>query len=328
MNLFAGKSRPQDASTRPAATAPSGSRWVDTDALMRIKSLELRAKMAMDGFVRGHHRSVRHGFSVEFSEYRNYVTGDDPRYMDWKVFARSDRYYVRRFEDETNMRCMFVLDASRSMDFGSLAYTKADYARTLIATLSYYLTLRRDAVGLITTDSEHREILPTRYRPGHWRRLLMALERTALLPRADLVGPLDDVARLVRPRTTVVVVSDFLMPLDKLERPLSLLAARRQAVQLFWLLDPAERDLSLPRAAQFEDLETGQRVFVQPALQRAAYRQRLAQHEAALRRLADTRGMALHAVTTDQGLDVVLLEFIKRFGILGSSGFQRARIRS
>ncbi|MFO0911825.1 MAG: DUF58 domain-containing protein [Pirellulales bacterium] len=320
---------PDQSSTRTTTTdggsIRSGSRWVDTEALMRIKSLELRARMAMDGYVRGLHRSVRHGFSVEFSEYRNYVMGDDPRYMDWKVFARTDRYYVRRFEDETNLRCMFVLDVSRSMDFGSGSYTKADYARTLIATLSYYLTLRRDAVGLITTDEQHREMLPSRYRPGHWRRLLMTLERTSQTPHTNLVAPLDEVARLVPPRTTVVVVSDFLTPLEQLARPLSLLAARRQSVQLFWVLDPAERDLSLGKAAQYEDMETGERVYVRPDLQREAYQRRLAEHEAALRNLADTRGIALHAVSTAHPLDGVLMEFVNRFGNYGGARGTRTR---
>ena len=129
---------------------------------MRIKSLQMRARVAVEGFFKGIHRSPYHGFSVEFSEYRQYTPGDDPRYLDWRLFARSDRYYVKRFEDETNLRCTLVLDASRSMGYGSGAYTKAEYARTAAATLAYFLTTQRDAVGLATFEDRITDYL----RPG------------------------------------------------------------------------------------------------------------------------------------------------------------------
>ena len=117
---------------------------------MRIKSLQVRARVAVEGFFKGIHRSPYHGFSVEFSEYREYSPGDDPRYLDWRLYARSDRYYVKRFEDETNLRCHLVLDTSRSMGYRSGAYSKSDYARTVAATIAYFLSTQRDAVGLIT----------------------------------------------------------------------------------------------------------------------------------------------------------------------------------
>ena len=124
---------------------------------MRIKSLQMRAKVAVEGFIKGIHRSPYHGFSVEFSEYREYTPGDDPRFLDWKLFARSDRYQVKRFEDETNLRCYLVVDASRSMGYTSGEYTKGDYARTAAATIAYFLSRQRDAVGLLTFDDQgHR----------------------------------------------------------------------------------------------------------------------------------------------------------------------------
>ena len=125
---------------------------IDPATLMHIKSLELRAKMVVEGLWSGLNRSPYHGFSVEFSEYRQYTPGDDLRYLDWRLYGRSDRYYVKRFEDETNLRCHLIFDISRSMSYGSLSYTKADYARTLAATLAYFLSIQRDAVGLILFD--------------------------------------------------------------------------------------------------------------------------------------------------------------------------------
>ncbi|MEX0819689.1 MAG: DUF58 domain-containing protein, partial [Pirellulaceae bacterium] len=119
---------------------------------MKIKNLQMRAKVIVEGFFSGLHRSPYHGFSVEFSEYRQYTPGDDLRYLDWRLFARSDRYYIKRFEDETNLRCHLLLDMSRSMGYGSRGYEKADYARTVAATLAYFLSLQRDATGLVTFD--------------------------------------------------------------------------------------------------------------------------------------------------------------------------------
>src|SRR5499427_4515947 len=134
-----------------AASRPS-SNFLDPAALMSIRNLELRARVVVEGFWHGIHRSPYHGFSVEFSEYREYTPGDDPRYLDWRLYARSDRYYVKRFEDETNLRCHLVLDTSRSMGYRSGPYSKSEYARTAAATIAYFLSTQRDAVGLLTFE--------------------------------------------------------------------------------------------------------------------------------------------------------------------------------
>ena len=154
--------------------------------------------VAVEGFVKGIHRSPYHGFSVEFSEYRQYMPGDDPRYLDWRLFARSDRYYVKRFEDETNLRCTIVLDTSRSMGYGSGPYTKARYARTAAATLAYFLSTQRDAVGLATFEDRITDYLAPRHRPGHLRRLMAMLEREPQGRTTDLAGPLEEIAATVK----------------------------------------------------------------------------------------------------------------------------------
>ncbi len=164
---------PARAAARPDPPAPPkpGS-TIDPRALMRIKSLQLRAKATVEGFLKGIHRSPYHGFSVEFTEYRQYSPGDDPRHLDWRLFARSDRYYVKRFEDETNLRCTLVVDTSRSMQFRSGEYSKGDYARTTAATIAHFLGLQRDAVGLLTFEDRITDYLPPRLRPGQLRRLM------------------------------------------------------------------------------------------------------------------------------------------------------------
>src|SRR5579862_3364161 len=153
--------------------------FVDAKALMAIRNLELRARVVVQGFWSGLHRSPYHGFSVEFTEYRPYSPGEDTRYLDWRLYARSDRYYIKKFEDETNLRCQLVVDQSRSMTYGSLGYSKAQYAATLAATLAYFLNLQGDAVGLLTFDDQIREYLPARHRPGHLRHLMIRLEQPA-----------------------------------------------------------------------------------------------------------------------------------------------------
>src|ERR1051325_3281702 len=150
-----------------SAMGASAVSFIDPQTFMRIKSLQLRARIVVQGFLTGLHRSPHHGFSVEFSEYRQYSPGDDPRHLDWKLFARTDRYYIKRFEEETNLQCHLLVDMSRSMGFGILSYNKMDYAPTIAATLAYFLAMQRDAVGLVTFDEHIAEIAPARYRPGH-----------------------------------------------------------------------------------------------------------------------------------------------------------------
>src|SRR5437660_3665035 len=206
---------------RFAAAFPSSRRTagslIDPQTLMSIKNLELRARVVVEGSWHGLHRSPYHGFSVEFTEYRQYSPGDDPRYLDWRLYARTDRYYIKKFEDETNLRCHLLVDNSRSMGFGSLPYTKAQYANTLAGTLAYFLYLQGDAVGLLTFDEQVRDYLPARHRAGHLRHLMLALEKPASGQGTNLAPPLKRMADLVRKRGVIVLLSDFLAPIERLE---------------------------------------------------------------------------------------------------------------
>src|SRR5205809_1141849 len=206
---------------------------IDPKALMAVRNLELRARVVVEGFWNGLHRSPYHGFSVEFTEYRQYSPGDDPRYLDWRLFARSDRYYLKKFEDETNLRCYLLVDNSRSMTFGSLNYTKAQYANTLAATLAYFLSLQGDAVGLLTFDESIREYLPARHRPGHLRHLMLALEKPSVGSSTDLTAPLKRIVEIVRKRGLLVLISDLFAPISALESNLSNLRACGHEVVLF-----------------------------------------------------------------------------------------------
>lgn len=288
--------------------APSAT--VDLATLMRIRNLELRAKVVVEGFWTGLHKSPFHGFSVEFTEYRQYSPGDDPRYLDWRLYARSDRYYVKRFEDETNLRCHVLLDASRSMGFGSLPYTKADYATTLAATLAQFLFDQRDAVGLVRFDAELRELLPARFRPGHLHRLMVALERPLEGTATDLSGVLDRIAEFVSKRGLLVLISDLLAPLERLQASLGALASRGHEVVLFQLLDPAEAAFGFDQPAVFVDLESGRELYVEPGQTRSVYLERLAAHNAAIAAVCEKLGLELHPIRSDRPLELVLFDFL------------------
>lgn len=305
-----GKTTNGSPSAASAAPARRGS-FVDPQTLMRIKNLQLRAKVVVEGFFTGLHRSPYHGFSVEFSEYRQYSPGDDPRYLDWRLYARSDRYYVKRFEDETNLRCWLLADLSRSMGFGSLGYSKADYARTIVATLAYFLATQRDAAGLVTFDEQIREYLPTRFRPGHLHRLMMCLERAEAGTATNLAAPLEQVAATVRKRGMVVLVSDLLAPLDTLQTNLGYLKSQGHEVVVLRVLDPAELDFQFDRPAIFEDLESGRELYVDPAAARAEYLRRFSGHAASLTALCGELGIDLHLLRTDGPLELALFDFLR-----------------
>jgi uncharacterized protein (DUF58 family) len=304
-------------SVTSSSVAASGStsameRWIDMSALMRIKNLQLRAKSVVDGFHNGLHRSPLHGFSVEFSEYRPYSVGDDPRTIDWKLFARSDRYYIKKFEDETNRRCYLVVDKSKSMDFGSLTYSKCDYARTVAATLAYYLTLQRDAVGLLTFDQDISDVLTARFRTGQLKRILSMLEKPSSGTATDLQRPLAHLAEIVRQRSLIVIISDFLVPTESLRVPLSMLRARRHEVVLLRVLDPTEVSLELEKASMLEDIETGREIYVDPVLAKASYQNRFQEHESSLIAMAGQLGIGWTSLQTNESVERALYDFLGR----------------
>ncbi|HWW02375.1 MAG TPA: DUF58 domain-containing protein [Candidatus Acidoferrum sp.] len=299
--------------TAPALNSGlSATALIDPQALMTIRNLELRARVVVEGFWNGIHRSPYHGFSVEFTEYRQYTPDDDPRYLDWRVFARSDRYFIKKFEDETNLRCYLLADTSRSMAYGSVGYTKAQYAATLAATLAYFLHLQGDAVGLLTFDEQIREYLPARHRAGHLRQLMLALEQPAAGQATDLGVPLQRLAELVRKRGLVVLLSDFLAPIPRLELDLAALAACGHEVVVFQILDPAESSFSFENPSLFEDVESGRKIFIDPAAARKEYLRRLETHCAGLRAACDRLGAACYRLETTRPLELALFDILRQ----------------
>jgi uncharacterized protein (DUF58 family) len=249
---------------------------------------------------------------VEFSEYRPFSLGDDPRTIDWKLFARSDRYYIKKFEDETNRRCYLVVDQSKSMQYRSLDYSKLEYARTLAATLAYYWTLQRDAVGLVTFDAKLAEVLPARYRTGQLKRALTMLSRDASGESTNLVDPLRHLAELVTRRSLIVLVSDFLVDPASVRQAFAFLGARRHEILLMQVLDPAETEWKQEKPAMIRDIETGRELFVDPGTAAATYKKRFDLHQKQWQEMAAQLGLGWLSLRTDESIELALLDLLQR----------------
>jgi uncharacterized protein (DUF58 family) len=293
--------------------------FVNPMALMAIRNLELRARVVVEGFWTGLHRSPYHGFSVEFTEYRQYTPGDDTRYLDWRLFARSDRYYLKKFEDETNLRCHLLVDQSRSMEYGSVGYSKSDYARTLAATLGWFLNGQGDAVGLFTFDAEVRDYLPARHRHGHLRQLMLALEKRGGGNETNLNAPLRRMSELIRKRGVVVLISDLLAPILELELSLGRLTAAGHEVVIFQVLDPNELKFDFHNAMLFHDIESERDVYLDPEAVRAEYQRKLADHNETIEKTCRKLGISFHLVTTDRPLESSLSDFLRSRGRRGKT---------
>src|ERR1700704_4825442 len=249
--------------------------FLDPAVIARLGTLELRARTIVEGFLAGLHRSPFKGFSVEFAEYRQYIHGDDLATIDWKVYARSDRYYVKKFEEETNLDCHLILDVSGSMGDGSRGLRKLEYGSVLAASIAYLMNRQRDAVGLMAFDDRIVDMVPASARPGHLRMILVALDRLRLGKETDVSKPLHQLADSLTKRGIVVLISDLLDDPDSVIRGLKHFQFRGSDVIVFHVLDPDEIDFPFERATRFEDLESREEIMAVPGLVRDHYRREM-----------------------------------------------------
>ncbi|MBS1821725.1 MAG: DUF58 domain-containing protein [Acidobacteria bacterium] len=286
-------------------------RLLDPAVLASISSLDLIAKTVVDGFVSGLHRSPDFGFSQEFAEYRPYTQGDDLRHVDWNLFARTERCYLKRYEGETNSQLMILLDASNSMQFGSRQPAKADYARYLAASL-FYMAVRnqRDAAGVIVFDDEVRDYVKPSTRQGQLARLFASLERAEPHARTDFAKPLTHFQSLLHRRGIVIVISDFYETPEAIVRAVEPLRFHGNDVVLFHVLDPQELRPQMKGPAVLVDLESGEKIEVVPEYVNSTYRERLQEHIDQLSMRVRAVGMEYQLLATDQPLDAVLREYL------------------
>jgi uncharacterized protein (DUF58 family) len=293
-----------------AGTAAERS-FLDPAVVARLGTLELKARTIVEGFLSGLHRSPFKGFSVEFAEYRQYIPGDDLSTIDWKVYARSDRYYVKKFEEETNLDCHLLLDVSGSMAYGSHhGMSKFDYGACLAASLGYLMNRQRDAVGLTAFDENIVTMLPASSRPGHLRALLVTLDRLTTGRQTNVAKPLHQLADMLTKRGLVVLISDLLDDPDEIVRGLKHFQFRGIDVIVFHILDADEIDFPFERATRFEDLETSEEIMAVPGVVREHYLQQIGNLIERYRRELGASGIDYQLLNTKHPLELALLSYL------------------
>lgn len=285
-------------------------RFLDPAIVARLGTIDLKARTIVEGFLTGLHRSPYKGFSVEFAEYRQYLPGDDLATLDWKVYARSDRHFVKKYEEETNLACHLLLDVSASMGYGSRGITKLQYGSYLAGALAYLMNRQRDAFGLIAFDDRIASLVPASARTGHLRAVLLALERLKLGARTNVAKPLHDLAAAVRRRGLVVLVSDLLDEPEQVLEGLKHFRYRGTDVVVFQVLDPDELKFPFEGAARFRDMETAAEVMAVPATVRKDYIERMQAMIAHYKRELSLVGIDYCLLDTSQPLELGLMAYL------------------
>jgi len=288
------------------------SSYFDPDTVAKIQGLQLRAQHVVEGYVSGVHRSPFHGFSIEFAEHREYAPGDDLRYVDWKVYAKRDKYYLKQYEEETNLISYLVLDTSESMGYRGpdSPMSKLDYGKTIAASLAYLILQQQDSVGLVTFDSEVRSFVRAAAKASHLRQILHVLESSPG-ERKTGAGPIfHELAERMRRRGVVLVISDFLDDVPSLLAGLKHFRYRRHEVILFHLVDRAEMDFPFRKITKFQGLEGLPDVLTEPRALRNSYLEEMGHFLKELKTGCRAQRADYRLVRTDQPIDVVLSSFL------------------
>lgn len=287
-------------------------KYLNPQTLSKLHGLDLKARLIVEGYVSGLHKSPYHGFSIEFAEHREYVPGDDLRYVDWKVFGKSDRIYLKQYEEETNFACYILLDTSESMAYKSeqAAVSKLEYGQYVAAALSYLILQQQDAVGLATYDSAVRTFVRAGSHPSHLKQLCHTLDKSPAAGESSMGPIFHDLAERIRKRGLVVIISDLFDDLTSLMMGLKHLRHRRHEVVVMQVIDPAEQDFPFQDATLFKGLEGLPEQMTEPRSLRAAYRREFENFLLEARRGCRDLHMDYVLMRTDQPLDVALTSFL------------------
>ncbi len=293
-------------------------KYLDPKVVSKLGSLELIARLVVEGFIVGFHKSPYHGFSVEFSEHRQYAPGDETRYIDWKVYGRTDRYFIKQFEEETNLRAYIILDASRSMAYSSNDnITKFEYACYLASALSYLMMLQRDAVGLVVYDEGIRKFLPPRSVRSYLDVILSELEKTEPGNRTNTAKSLHLVAERIKRRGLVIVLSDLLDDQSEVISAFKHFKHKKNEVIVFQILDPMERNFDFGVDAVFKDMETFEKIMTQSLYIQKDYRRVFDEFIKRYRLECLVNGIDYEIMDTATPFDVALFRYLsKRRGLM------------
>jgi uncharacterized protein (DUF58 family) len=287
-----------------------GRTFLDPKVLARIDDLEIVARFVVEGFISGLHRSPHLGFSTDFAEHRQYMPGDDTRHMDWRVYARTDRLYIKNYEADTNANFLVILDVSGSMGYGTSGLTKLEYAKYLGACLAYFSHRQRDRVGLATVDSDIVDFVPPSAK--HLNQVLHGLDRARAKGRGSLAMPLLKISESQHRRSILLLLSDLYEPADKIRDALGPLRDAGHDLVVMHLLDPSELNFTFDAAGTFEDLESGERIPVVPGRLRTRYTELIRDHLAAVEKLLGEGRIDYLMVDTSKPVDEVLFQYLLR----------------
>lgn len=274
----------------------------------RMSKLQFMARQVVEGVITGLHKSPHRGFSVEFSEHREYVPGDEIRHLDWRAYARSDRHYIKLYEQETNLRATLMLDNSASMTFGN----KIDYGRKICACLAYLLAMQQDLAGLVAVDDAVRVELPPGSSPAHLDRLFRELETLEVGKNTDLSQQIHALAERLPRRSLVVLVSDLWVEAEPLSRALQHLRYRKHQAMVLHLLDKAEVELPYERQVTLQDLETGEKIQIDPADLRETYQKQVQEYLTGIRRVCNDCDVEYHTMYVHEPYDKALVRLMSR----------------
>jgi uncharacterized protein (DUF58 family) len=286
-------------------------KYLNPEVLARLAGIELKARLVVEGFLSGLHASPYKGFSQEFADYRPYMPGDEPKRIDWKVYGRRDRYYIKEYQEETNLRAYIVLDKSGSMGYGR-PLSKLEYTKYLSASLAYLLFKQKDGIGIVTFDKELREIIVPSSRKVSFMRILETIEKAKPGGETSLSFVLSQLAQKLKRRGLVILLSDLLDDPDSVVRSLRSLRSRKHEILVFQILDRDEYTFPFDRSAVFTDLENKDELIVQPNIVRESYQKRFAQFLDGYRQRMLESYIAYEAIYTDTTYDKALFSYLKK----------------
>ena len=292
-------------------------RFLQPEVISKLSNLELKARLVVEGFITGLHRSPYHGFSVEFAEHRQYMPGDPIRNIDWKLFAKSDRYFVKEFEEETNLKAYILLDASASMGYTSSKISKLEYSRYLAASLTYLMLKQRDSVGLLVFDEGIRRYIPPKAARSHLNIILKELDSAEASEKTDVGGAFHELAERIKRRGLIIVISDLFDEPDRLLVGLKHFRHKKHEVIVFHVLDPYEKDFSYSREAKFIDMETGEEILTNPWQVRGSYKERLGDFITDFRRECRESMIDYFPIDTSTSFDISLFAYLGKRAKLG-----------
>lgn len=292
-------------------------KYLRPEMVARLDNMFLRARLVVEGYLIGQHKSPYHGFSVEFAEHRAYGPGDEIRHLDWKLYGKTDRYYIKRYEEETNLRSYLILDTSRSMTFKSGPVSKLDYASYLTAALAYLMLHQRDGIGLVLFHKTIQRFVPPRSNPGHVNSILRQLDRIEPGPETNLGPVLNTLAERIKKRGLIVLISDLFDDPEAVLHGLKHFHHNKQEVIVFQILDRQELEFQFSTRTRFVDLESGLRLTTEPWQIRSAYTTLMEELQNTYRRRCRERNMDYVPLVTDQPLDRALNEYLRKRRRLG-----------